>query len=328
VAIPVGSSLCLLKCRGSVGDINMTRNAASEWRKRYATYGTELDFRPEANSRFFSSIYPVCNSPRVVRTTLSPGLVVRDRRMLRDGNDNINLAVSFEHDFNLSQRGREICLGRNEAVVMHADVPGTAGTRRQFKVLEVSISQQEWRLRSDHQPDPLKNVINFRSEGLKLLVGYLGVLRKSGLLSAPKTREAVHAHLIDLTVLTATQSSLGESHASCVLAARRAAALEYITSHFQDPALSVSRIAQDLGISRRYLQRLFEGTGPSLTEHVNELRLERAFALLACGDDRRVSDIALEVGFSDVGYFNRLFRSRFGDTPLGVRGSTKPPQVS
>jgi AraC-like DNA-binding protein len=71
-----------------------------------------------------------------------------------------------------------------------------------------------------------------------------------------------------------------------------------------------------------------EGTGRSLTEHVNELRLERAFALLACGGDRRVSDIALEAGFSDVGYFNRLFRSRFGDTPLGVRGGLKPPQMS
>jgi AraC-like DNA-binding protein len=310
------------------GDIKMTRNAASEWRERYASYGTELDFKPDANSRFFSSIYPICNSPRVVRTTLSPGLVVRDRRMLRDGNDNINLAVSFEHDFNLSQRGQEICLGRNEAVVMHADVPGTASTRRQFKVLEVSISQQEWRLRSPQRPDALKNVINFRSEGLKLLVGYLGVLKKSGLPSAPETREAVHAHLIDLTVLTATQSVLGESQASCVVAARRATALEYIASHFQDPALSGTSIARDLRISPRYLQRLLEGTGQSLTEHVNELRLERAFALLACGGDRRVSDVALEVGFSDVGYFHKLFRSRFRDTPRGGRGSPKAPKVS
>jgi AraC-like DNA-binding protein len=311
-----------------LGDITMTRSAASEWRERYASYGTELDFTPEANSRFFSYIYPICNSPRVVRTTLSPGLVIRDRRMLRDGNDNINLAVSFEHDFNLSQRGREICLGRNEAVVMHADVPGTAGTRRQFKVLEVSVSRHEWRMRSPHRPAALKNVINSRSESLKLLLGYLGVLKKSGLPAVPETREAVHTHLTDLTVLAATQASLGESQAGCVVAARRAAALEYISSHFQDPALSGSTIAKDLGISRRYLQRLLEGTGRSLTEHVNELRLERAFALLACGGDRRVSDVALEAGFSDVGYFNRLFRSRFGDTPLGVRGGLKLPQVS
>jgi AraC-like DNA-binding protein len=35
--------------------------------------------------------------------------------------------------------------------------------------------------------------------------------------------------------------------------------------------------------------------------------------------DVRVCDVALEVGFSDISYFNKLFRSRFGDTPKGVR---------
>jgi len=35
----------------------------------------------------------------------------------------------------------------------------------------------------------------------------------------------------------------------------------------------------------------------------------------------RVIDIALEAGFSDISHFNRSFRSRFGDTPRGVRAS-------
>ena len=39
----------------------------------------------------------------------------------------------------------------------------------------------------------------------------------------------------------------------------------------------------------------------------------------------RISDIALQAGFSGISHFNRLFRSRFGDAPKGVRapkGST------
>jgi AraC-like DNA-binding protein len=32
-------------------------------------------------------------------------------------------------------------------------------------------------------------------------------------------------------------------------------------------------------------------------------------------------DVALRVGFSDISYFNRLFRFRFGDTPKGVRAN-------
>jgi AraC-like DNA-binding protein len=36
----------------------------------------------------------------------------------------------------------------------------------------------------------------------------------------------------------------------------------------------------------------------------------------------RIADIALEAGFSDLSNFNWLFRSRFGDTPGGVRAQT------
>ena len=45
---------------------------------------------------------------------------------------------------------------------------------------------------------------------------------------------------------------------------------------------------------------------------LNELRLQRAFKLLTepHGSAPRISDIALEVGFSDISHFNRLFRAR------------------
>jgi hypothetical protein len=78
-----------------------------------------------------------------------------------------------------------------------------------------------------------------------------------------------------------------------------------------------------LGITPRYLQRIFEASGTSFTEQVNELRLKRAFALLmeAADGPRRISEIAFQAGFSDLSHFNRLFRSRFGDTPSGVRAA-------
>jgi AraC-like DNA-binding protein len=77
------------------------------------------------------------------------------------------------------------------------------------------------------------------------------------------------------------------------------------------------------GISQRYLQRLLEATGKTFTEHVNELRLDRAFLLLVtAGADKRVSDIAFDTGYTDLTNFYRYFRSRFGDTPKGVAGSS------
>jgi AraC-like DNA-binding protein len=81
-------------------------------------------------------------------------------------------------------------------------------------------------------------------------------------------------------------------------------------------------------LRRSYLHHLIEASGTSFTAHVNELRLQRAFALLteACDGTRRISDIALEAGFSDLSHFNRLFRSRFGDTPSGVRAQSPKAQ--
>jgi AraC-like DNA-binding protein len=54
------------------------------------------------------------------------------------------------------------------------------------------------------------------------------------------------------------------------------------------------------------------------TEHLIERRLERAFTMMG---DRRylhlaIIDIAFAAGFSNVSYFNRVFRRRFGDTRL------------
>jgi len=63
----------------------------------------------------------------------------------------------------------------------------------------------------------------------------------------------------------------------------------------------------------------------SFASHVIELRLKEAFMLLTAqrGSRVRIADIALQSGFSDVSYFNRLFRSRFGETPSDVRAEAR-----
>jgi AraC-like DNA-binding protein len=88
-------------------------------------------------------------------------------------------------------------------------------------------------------------------------------------------------------------------------------------------------VARCQGISPRYLQRLMASSGTSFTERVNELRLQRAFELLteSLASAQRISDVALEVGFSDVSHFNRLFRARFGDSPRGVRCAGRGAQL-
>src|SRR5262249_27929749 len=105
----------------------------------------------------------------------------------------------------------------------------------------------------------------------------------------------------------------------------RAARLEVmkddIARSLYDPSLSVRSLAARHGVTPRYVQRLFEQTGRTFTDHVLTQRLARANRLLSdprnC--ERTVTSIAFEVGFGDLSYFNRAFRKQFGAKPSDVR---------
>jgi len=164
-----------------------------------------------------------------------------------------------------------------------------------------------------------------KSEAMQLLRRYIGFIER-GFTASVDDRPIIRRHIVDLAVLAAsTRCPIGESNASAIVATRLAAAVDYIASHFSDPELSLAKVAQSLSISPRYLQRLLESSGTSFTAHVAELRQKHAFKLLTAKDliDVRICDVALRAGFSDISHFNRLFRSRFGDTPKGVRGHAR-----
>ncbi|MDJ0513762.1 MAG: AraC family transcriptional regulator [Methyloceanibacter sp.] len=94
-----------------------------------------------------------------------------------------------------------------------------------------------------------------------------------------------------------------------------------IEAGFSNPAFSVHVLANDLGLSQRYVQSVLSETGRSFSDRVLELRLQKARKMLS--DPRfgrmKVTDIAFASGFSDAPYFNRCFRRRFGATPTQFR---------
>ena len=85
--------------------------------------------------------------------------------------------------------------------------------------------------------------------------------------------------------------------------------------------LTPARVAQGEGISERYLQKLFEGTGDNFTHYVRERRLQRAWSDLANPAEAHhtISEIAYRYGFADSAHFSRTFRARFGLSPRDFR---------
>jgi AraC-like DNA-binding protein len=296
------------------------RDLVQEWREQYARCCHHMDFEPLPDTSFHHAVKPIFDEPRIARTTLSPGFIFRDEDLVRDCDDSVSLVIASSRKLNILHRGREVQLARGEATIMQADAPGRCGSREGFVVSEIMISAAEWVARGAHPADALTQHIRRDSDALKLLGSYTRSLEKTAFATSAQGREIVCRHIIDLVVLAATpHRSIGESNASAVVAARLHAIFHYIAVHFSDPELSLTNVARSLHISPRYLQRLMEKSGASFTGYVNELRLKRAFMLLATRCEIRVSDVALEVGFSDISHFNRLFRSCFGGTPSDVR---------
>lgn len=120
-------------------------------------------------------------------------------------------------------------------------------------------------------------------------------------------------------VLMLVQSRLGQRRiAACPVTAE---ALRLIHERWADPGLGVAEIAAAIGCSRSHLARRFlAATGTTPLDHLIQHRLDLARRAVRSGEGR-IGEIARRHGFAGANYFCRLFRQRFGMTPLRYRGS-------
>ncbi len=86
-----------------------------------------------------------------------------------------------------------------------------------------------------------------------------------------------------------------------------------VDGHLRDPGFQSSSMAPALGVSARYLQMVFAEVGTTPSRLLLARRLDAAAKRLRRLDKPcSVTDVAMECGFSDLSYFSRVFRSRFG----------------
>ena len=88
-----------------------------------------------------------------------------------------------------------------------------------------------------------------------------------------------------------------------------------IEARLTDEQLGVETIAHEVGLSRSQLYRKITAlTGISMTEFIRKLRLLKASELLQ-QHWGPVSQVAYEVGFSNLSYFSKVFKEEFGVLP-------------
>ena len=83
--------------------------------------------------------------------------------------------------------------------------------------------------------------------------------------------------------------------------------------------MSEEMIAASCGLSVSQFRKLFrQDVGIPLPQYINNTRMSSAVHLI-CNTDKKILSVALESGFNDISYFNKLFRNSFGMTPREMR---------
>src|SRR5262249_34718792 len=138
---------------------------------------------------------------------------------------------------------------------------------------------------------------------------------------------SIGQHLLDLVglCLGATGDAAQLAQGRGLAVARLDAIKADILRDIGRADLALAGIAAKHGLNTRYVQYLSAGSGTSFTAFMLEQRLLHAYRLLRepRSRSRKISDVAASAGFSDVSYFNRAFRSRFGATPSDIRAGAQ-----
>lgn len=96
--------------------------------------------------------------------------------------------------------------------------------------------------------------------------------------------------------------------------------IELIHQKYTDPRLSVEDLAEEMCVSTStLLRRIKTVVGKSPGQILGEYRLNEAMRQLKSNDNVSVSDVAYSVGFSDLSYFSKKFKSYFGVSPTVSR---------
>jgi YesN/AraC family two-component response regulator len=103
----------------------------------------------------------------------------------------------------------------------------------------------------------------------------------------------------------------------------RISIMTYLENNYQSP-ISLTSLSDKLYYNISYLSRLIrKSTGRSFMDLLTDIRLKKAEELLL-NSEQKVADIAQATGFSEAGYFIRVFKGRYGLTPNQFRIKMAP----
>lgn len=252
-----------------------------------------------------------------VATLRSDPMVVRRKaeHVARNVDDAYSILFPLDHAISYSQCGRSVSVKGGDFAFINV---GEAGEYQQSQPTSVQLFLAPGAMLRERIPDADDGVARSFAH-----VATHAIFRDSarafcasaGALNSDEIAR-VTTGLIDLLALVLLGADISCSETS-VLSAHRRRAIRLIDRHYADPMFDVERLVAMMGLSDRYLQRIFASRHETCSEVIRARRIREACRLL---DSRRssgmmVSQVGYAVGFSDPAHFSRVFRNTIGCAP-------------
>lgn len=241
----------------------------------------------------------------------------------RDRQTDFLLAVHLDGRVHMKHLDREMPLQRGDFTIVDSTLPYRIEASSSARRVVMRVPRHEFALRGLTTDTMCGRIFSGARGTSGLASRLLQALMGETPGQIPQVGHSLTSALLDLVAESETEDGsavpLGRSHDHLIRRIRTMA-----LAHLADPDLSAARIAELVGISIRYLHRVFAATGTTLHKWIEDERLERARCQLLNPNQRHrsIQEVAFSCGFKDAGYFGRRFLRKYGATPSQLRLTT------
>jgi len=255
------------------------------------------------------------------------GTALRTSELLSDGNDDVILYIQEFGRRIVSQLGREVTVEPGGGVLTSNADASTIIFPQATRLIGVGLPRKLMMTLAPGLEDAFMRPIPQNMGVLRLLSGYIGILSGEEASETAELPRVVATHIHDLCALAigATRDAAEIAMGRGLRAARLRAIKADIVRNLRDGDVSITALAIRHRVTGRYIQRLFESEGTTLSRYVLGQRLTQVHRMFVDPHQahRAISTIAYDVGFGDMSTFNREFRRLFGATPSDVRAAAR-----
>ncbi|MEU6263277.1 helix-turn-helix domain-containing protein [Saccharopolyspora shandongensis] len=243
----------------------------------------------------------------------------------------VSIGLQEQGRSELIQGSRTARLSPGDLVVYKTSHPYTLDQYDRFRMHLFHVPRQAVALSNSDIYAVAATTLPAESGVATMLAPLLSMLARNATSCPPRVGEQLAGTVTDLLAMLISErieedESAGERSAGQVMTRR---VREYVNQHLADPDLSPEAIAAHHRISVRYLHKIFEGEGTTISRWIQRRRLEECSRELA--QRRRViptvSAVAQRWGFVNPAHFSRVFRAAYGMSPREWRNAAAPQEA-